>query len=390
MNKSIYASIVMLTLLSGCGNGAKQAFSNMEKQALAQPYLGVATPAGIEKGLFPIQQTGVSTIPIVTAANNFLASLSAQQKKSVSFAIDDVEWRKWLNVDNGIYTRQGISLKQMNAEQKEFAFALMAESFSAKGLAQTKDIMKTDQTLKEMTGELATYDEELYFFTVMGSPSESEPWGWQIDGHHLAVNYFVLADQVVFSPAFMGAEPVITTEGKHKGNRVLQEEQNLGLAFMQSLGSDLQKKAVIKLVKSGEDTKAAGFQDNLILDYQGLQGKNLSAAQQTALLSLIEEYVGNIRTGHAAVKMEEVKAHLDNTWFAWIGGVSDDAVFYYRIHSPVVLIEFDHQGPIAVRAKGQQGPAPATRNHIHTMIRTPNGNDYGKDLLRQHLERHHH
>jgi hypothetical protein len=26
-----------------------------------------------------------------------------------------------------------------------------------------------------------------------------------------------------------------------------------------------------------------------------------------------------------------------------------------------------------------------TRDHIHTIVRTPNGNDYGKDLLRQHL-----
>ncbi len=29
-----------------------------------------------------------------------------------------------------------------------------------------------------------------------------------------------------------------------------------------------------------------------------------------------------------------------------------------------------------------------SRDHIHTVIRTPNGNDYGKDLLRQHYEHH--
>lgn len=31
-----------------------------------------------------------------------------------------------------------------------------------------------------------------------------------------------------------------------------------------------------------------------------------------------------------------------------------------------------------------------TRDHIHVVVRTPNGNDYGKDLLRQHLLQHAH
>jgi hypothetical protein len=79
--------------------------------------------------------------------------------------------------------------------------------------------------------------------------------------------------------------------------------------------------------------------------------------------------------------MEEVRRHIGDTWFAWIGGVSDTSVFYYRIQSPVLLIEFDHQTPVALGRGGAPG-----RNHIHSVIRTPNGNDYGKDLLRQHHE----
>jgi len=91
-----------------------------------------------------------------------------------------------------------------------------------------------------------------------------------------------------------------------------------------------------------------------------------------------------MRDGHAKVKMSEVERHLDETWFSWVGATDPDAVFYYRIHSPVVLIEFDHQRPVALDRT--QGP---TRQHIHTVVRTPNGNDYGKDLLRQHLEQQH-
>ena len=85
--------------------------------------------------------------------------------------------------------------------------------------------------------------------------------------------------------------------------------------------------------------------------------------------------------GTRGFEWEEVEAHLDSTYFAWIGGTGPDSVFYYRIQSPVILIEFDHQGPVAL-----PGPKVPSRRHVHSVVRTPNGNDYGKDLLRQHYE----
>jgi hypothetical protein len=83
--------------------------------------------------------------------------------------------------------------------------------------------------------------------------------------------------------------------------------------------------------------------------------------------------------------MDEVKRHLDATYFAWIGDTNASSVFYYRIHSPVVLIEFDHQRPFALRGMGNQ----SIRQHIHTVVHTPNDNDYGNDLLRQHYLKSH-
>jgi len=97
-----------------------------------------------------------------------------------------------------------------------------------------------------------------------------------------------------------------------------------------------------------------------------------------------DRYVGVMNEGHSRLRMEEVAAHLDDTWFYWIGEVGPEAAFYYRIHSPVILVEFDHQGPVAMGGDRQV----ARRDHIHTVVRTPNGNDYGKDLLRQHYEAH--
>ena len=114
----------------------------------------------------------------------------------------------------------------------------------------------------------------------------------------------------------------------------------------------------------------------------------LDPAQKLALLELINLFVGNLRDEHARIKLDQVQLHLNDTYFAWIGGSGANAVFYYRIQSPVILIEFDHQGPIGMQ--GQLPPGVPTRQHIHTIVRTPNGNDYGKDLLRQHLEQHPH
>jgi hypothetical protein len=358
----------------------------MQSKELKDSFKGIYTSNGKENDLFPIVSTGVSTEPIIKAGEKFVSSLSDRQHKKSVFDVQNDEWRKWSNVDNGIFKRQGTSLKEMSKKQRQLAFDLMQTSLSAKGLQLSKDIMKTDQTLRELNNDKLIFDEELYFFTIMGKPSNNEPWGWQIDGHHLVINYFVLGDQIVMTPTFMGGEPIITTTGKYKGNTLFQDKQNIGLKFMQSLSLEEQKQAIISNEKRHNDAKTEAFKDNVILDYQGLKLSELTQTQKKALLNLTEKYISNMRQGHSKVKMEEIERHIDNTYFAWIGATDKDAVFYYRIHSPVVLIEFDHQGAIGVRSK-ERG---ATRNHIHTVVRTPNGNDYGKDLLKQHLEKHHH
>jgi hypothetical protein len=153
---------------------------------------------------------------------------------------------------------------------------------------------------------------------------------------------------------------------------------------MGALTPDQRARAMLDVPKTRGNALAQAFRDNLVLDYAGIPARTLDEAQRALLLELIGEFVGNLRDGHAAVKMTEVRAHLDDTYFAWIGEFGPDAVFYYRVHSPVILIEFDHQGPIAL-AGDRTVP---TREHVHSVVRTPNGNDYGKDLLRQHYEQH--
>jgi Protein of unknown function (DUF3500) len=365
---------------------ARRMSKEAEDRGLAEPFKGITTDGNVIAGLFPIRSTGVSTGPVRKAAETFLATLTQEQRGRTMFSVDDPEWRKWMN--QHFYVRQGTGFKEMTEPQRETALELLRASLSAKGLKLSRDIMRLNHTLGELNNNnLEEYDEWLYWITVMGTPSDKEPWGWQLDGHHLIINYFVLGDQVVMTPTFMGSEPVTAADGKYKGTTVLQDEQKKGLALINALDQAQRKRAIIELSKTRNSNVGEAFRDNLVLDYAGIRASDLTNRQKELLIDLIAEYVGNMRDGHARVKMDEVRRYLDDTRFAWIGGTEPGSVFYYRIHSPVILIEFDHQTPIALRHLERGQP---TREHIHTVVRTPNGNDYGKDLLRQHYQQHRH
>jgi len=365
----------------------RQMSESAERAGLADPFKGITTDGRVVPGLFPIRSTGISTEPVRNAAEKFLASLNAAQRARTMFSIDDPEWRKWMN--QHFYLRQGVSFKEMTEPQRAAAFGLMSASLSARGLELTRNVMRLNETLAELTKDHEFLGEWLYFITIMGKPSATEPWGWQLDGHHAIINYFVLGDQVVMTPHFAGSEPVVATSGKYQGTSILQEEQNRGLAMITGFSEGQRKQAILDFSKTGNNNLTEAFKDNVVLDYAGLRIRDLSAQQNRQLIDLVELYVGNMDEGHARVKMDEVKRHLDETRFAWIGGTESESVFYYRIQSPVILIEFDHQRPANLASFAADPKAP-TRQHIHVVVRTPNGNDYGKDLLRQHYLSHGH
>ena len=249
--------------------------------------------------------------------------------------------------------------------------------------------MRLNETLGELNGNnFVEYGVWKYWISIMGEPSSSEPWGWQIDGHHLNLNYFVIGDQVVMTPAFWGSEPTIATSGKHVGTSILEDEQDHGLAMVRALTQRQQSEAILASPKTGNNILSQAFSDNVVLDYAGVRVSSFSDSQKRQLLDLIGLYVGNMRDEHATVRMSEVESRLDETYFAWIGETSDDAVYYYRVHSPLIMIEFDHETPVGLTHL--YTPGVPYKEHIHSVVRTPNGNDYGKDLLRQHYEQHPH
>jgi len=359
----------------------RQMSEEYEREGLAAPFKGITTDGHVIPDLFDISPTGVSTEAVRNAAEKFIASLTSVQLARTMFPVDDIKWRKWMN--QHFYARQGISLQEMTETQRDLAFGLMRVSLSAKGFQLTRDIMRLNQTLAELAEDHEFLGEWLYFLTIMGKPSTTEPWGWQLDGHHAIINYFVLGDQVVMTPHFLGSEPVRATSGKYKGLVILQQEQNDGLEMLRTLPDAQRQKAILSFSKTGNNNLTEAFKDNVVLDYAGIHASNLEAPARRRLVDLVNLYVSNMDDGHARVKMDEVSRHIDNTWFAWIGGTEADSVFYYRVQSPVILIEFDHQRP-ANLAKFAADPKKPTQQHVHCVIRTPNGNDYGKDLLRQH------
>jgi hypothetical protein len=159
--------------------------------------------------------------------------------------------------------------------------------------------------------------------------------------------------------------------------------------LLNSFSPEQRKQAILNFSKTGNNNLTEAFKDNVVIDYAGLRTTDLAAPVRQSFRDLIHLYVSNMDEGHKRVKMDEVARHLDNTWLAWIGGAQPDSTFYYRVHSPVILIEFDHQRPANLSGFADD-PRKPTQQHIHCVVRTPNGNDYGKDLLRQHYLAHSH
>jgi hypothetical protein len=352
------------------------------KEALREEFCGITADGTVRPGLFPVRKTGVSLQPILRAARDFLATLDARQRSEVSFDIESDAWRSWSNV-HPFLMRHGLGLHELAPAQREAALALMSSALSASGFETARNVMKLNEHACELTGLTDEYGEWYYWLSIFGTPSDSEPWGWQLDGHHLIVNCFILGDQLVLTPQFMGSEPVFAESGKYAGTHVFRAEESVGLAMMRGLTPEQQAKAIIGTSLPAELLTAA-FYDNVRMPYQGIRYDELAGEQQGVLRDLFRVYLDRIRPGHAEIRLNEAFDHLRDTHFSWIGAHDDHGPFYYRIYNPVVLIEFDHQ-PGIVYANNEH-----SRDHIHTVVRTPNGNDYGRDLLRQHYARHDH
>ena len=213
------------------------------KWALADEFVGITTDGCGVPGLFPVRPTGLSAEPLATAAEEFLATLSAPQRAAVCQDLESTAWRSWSNIHPNLM-RHGLCLHDLGGRQRRAALELLRASLSDSGWRSARDVMWLNGHLGELVGRPESYGEWFYWLSIMGTPSPTRPWGWQIDGHHLIVNCFVLGDQIILTPTFMGSEPV-RGYGAAGEVRVFADEERLGLAMMTSLDSSQRKVATL-------------------------------------------------------------------------------------------------------------------------------------------------
>ena len=364
------------------------------KKLYAEPYFGITCNGNKESGLFQIRDEGAPTERLVAAAKGLLAVLSSCERSAVQYSVDAPEWRAWSNPEF-LFNPCGLRLEELGSESRSAILRLIETSLSPKGFDKARGCMKTNAFLGQLCQLETIMNEWSYNFLLFGAPSLDGPWGWNLYGHHLCLNCFVLGGQMVISPTFMGAEPNIIDEGPNKGLKLFDTEENVGLALMRSLPSSLRERATVYKtlrdpampegrVHPGDERHLGGaFQDNRVIPFEGIPVGEFSAVQKRQLVDIVGAFISYLPEGPLAAKLARVEASLDRTWWSWIGGHGDEDPFYYRIQCPVLMAEFDHHAGIWLTNQ------ESAKCHIHTVVRTPNGNDYGKDLLRQHYSHVH-
>ena len=346
---------------------------------------------------------------IVSAADKFLATLSTEQRQKVLYAFDDAQQRaRWSNFPTGFIPRGGINLKQMSAPQREAAMKLLATVLSPMGLEKVNEIRQADDDFKangsrrgpggggrppgpppggqngpppQFAGAggpggrppLSSEDmfgSDLYYISFLGMPSLTNPWMLQFGGHHLALNITIAGSKGVLTPTLTGAQPA-NFKLSGKTIRPLGRESDKALALLQSLDADQRKQAVLNYTVA--DLVLGPGQDDKKIVPEGLKASAMTAKQQAMLLDVIAEWVGILNESSATARMAEMKAELNEMWFAWSGPTTGEAgsniTAYYRIQGPHLVIEYapQHDEPT---------------NHVHTMYRDPT-NDYGRGMIKQ-------
>jgi hypothetical protein len=370
---------------------AKKLFDGWQRTYESSDFKGITLDGTCQPNLFVLADEGAPVAASCAAALHLLTTVTQAQRSLFCHTLDAKPWHAWMNPE--VYLmRFGLRLDETNAAVRAAILEVLRAGLSAQGFARARALMQVNHFLGELVNAPRVLNEFSYNFNLFGTPSLTEPWGWNFYGHHLCLNCAFIGKQMVLTPVFMGAEPNCIDTGPHAGTQIFDDEENLGLALMRALPEPLQKKARLYnhkrdpamppgRVSVGDELHLAGaFQDNRIIPNEGVCVADLPTDLKQAVLQLIETYLAHLPEGPRRARMSDAHKHLPNTWFCWIGGFDDTSAFYYRIQSPVLIIEFDHHAGVFL------GNTEPEKFHIHTLVRTPNGNDYGTALIRQHCD----
>lgn len=325
---------------------------------------------------------------MAAAARDLLAALDDEGRKRIAYPVDAVEWQTWANPEFMQFDT-GLRLEFQPPEVRDKALALVAASLSPEGYELAHGMMLINGFLGEVVGLESLLNEFGYNLALYGEPDPRAPWGWQLYGHHCALNCLVVEGRMVLSPVFLGAEPNEIDAGPHAGTTAFTDRIDLGLALMAALPEDQRRAATVYermvdpampegRVHPGDERHLAGaFRDNRVIPDEGVRAAGMPEPARELLMRIAERFVAPLPAGPRAARLREVRGHLDDTWFCWIGGHRPGDVFYYRVQSPVIIAELDHHCGVFL---DYDTPKPF---HIHTVLRTPHGNDYGRAYVRQ-------
>jgi Protein of unknown function (DUF3500) len=335
--------------------------------------------------LFTLQDEGLPVEKIVASVQDLYKLLNEEQRKAISFHIDSPEWRTWSNPEF-LLVHKGLRLDEIDVTIRDAILKVLENTLSPEGYQKAVKAMRINHFLGELVDSPKVMNEFSYNFAIFGRPSTTRPWGWTFYGHHLCLNIFIYKGQIVASPWFTGAEPNEIDSGPHKGTRILQVEETLGIQLMQSLPSEVQQKAQTykqmidpemplgRINKDDQRHLCGAYRDNRHVPYEGVLVSDFTADQKALVYGILKQYLLYLPKISRDLKIEHIRKYESETYFSWIGGFEDNDPFYYRIQSPVILIEFDHHSGVFLTNEEPK------KFHIHTLLRTPNAGDYGYAL----------
>jgi Protein of unknown function (DUF3500) len=315
-----------------------------------------------------------SASAMATAAKRWLASLTAEQRDQAVLAFDAADRTAWHYVPNEMFPRKGVTLGKMTDEQRALARDLLKTGLSQRGFMTTEQIMELEKVLQVIEGDNRKFprDPGAYAMAVFGTPGETAPWGWRFVGHHISFHFTIVGGRLVGNtPTFLGSNPAEVREGPQKGQRTLGSEEDAARALLDALDPSERSVAIVQTTAPNEMlTENRTAVDPL--SPIGLKGSAMTSPQRDLLTKLIEVYTGVMTADIASERTEKLrKAGLENIAFAWAGETERGKKHYYRIQGPTFLVEYDN--------------SQNDGNHIHSVWRDFNG-DFGRDLLREHLQ----
>ena len=240
---------------------------------------------------------------MASAANNLLASLEADQRTTVMLDMGAAERVDWHFIPK---ERKGLSMLDMSPDQHHLLHALLSASLSRTGYGKTATVMSLEAVLRKLEEAAggnpftSMRDPLRYHVTFFGAPSEDGDWGWSFEGHHVSLNFTVVAGEATAStPLFLGANPHRVPSGPREGLRALGREEDLARTLLESLDEEQRKKALV-----GDEAPRDIFSSNQPrVERQvprGVPASALSEEQRGLLDALIDEYAGNVPPDLAA------------------------------------------------------------------------------------------